>query len=103
MNESSVWQSEMELSVSGNDLWFDESGDELRDDEFPDDNYDDDLNETIPCPECRAEVYEDAEQCPHCGHYITSETNVWSGRPAWWIVLGILGVAALILALLFYI
>ncbi len=92
--------------MSGDQRWFEEPGDELRDDEFPDpDLYDqdpdlnDDFSETLPCPQCGNEVYEDAVRCPHCGTYITHDTNVWSGRPAWWIVLGLLGVLAVILTL----
>ena len=53
------------------------------------------------CPECGAEVYEDAERCPSCGSYIilSSSGSVWQGRPAWWIILGLLGIIAVILAL----
>lgn len=90
--------------MSGDQRWFEEPDDELRDDEFPDpdqdpDLYDDDFSETLPCPQCGNEVYEDAVRCPHCGTYITHGTNVWSQRPAWWIVLGLLGVLAVILVL----
>ena len=62
---------------------------------------DDDLDrsETVSCPSCCVDVYEDAEQCPSCGEWITSFHSPWQGRSTWWIVLGILGVAATILAL----
>ena len=84
-------------------LRFEEPEDELRDDEFPDDGqHDDDLSAALPCPECGAEVYEDAVQCPRCGAYLTHDTNIWSGRPVWWILLGILGILAVILALAGY-
>lgn len=93
--------------MSGDDLWFDEPGDELDDelpdeldeDEFPNDEWDDDSAETAPCPECGAEVYEDAVQCPVCGNYITHQTRIWSGRPGWWVILGLLGVLAAVLVL----
>jgi len=86
--------------MSGDDLWFDEPGDEWEDDEVSDEHdFDDDFSETLPCPECGAEVYEDVEQCPVCGSYITRTTRVFSGRPGWWIVLGLLGILAAILAL----
>ena len=92
--------------MPGDDLWFEETGDELRDSEFSDDDpcddcddSDDELTETAPCPRCGAEMYEDAVQCPACGSYVTHTTNVWSGRPAWWIVLGLLGILAVILTL----
>lgn len=61
----------------------------------------DDSNDVLPCPECGAEIYEDSQQCPVCGNYITFTGNgPFSGRPLWWIVLGLAGVVALIVALL---
>ena len=90
--------------MSSNDPWFEELGDELDDHEFPEeDDFDDDQSETAPCPECGAEVYEDAVQCPHCGAYVTHDTRVWSGRPTWWIALGVLGILAVVLAFAAYI
>ncbi|MEE8453036.1 MAG: zinc-ribbon domain-containing protein [Thermoguttaceae bacterium] len=99
--------------MNGNDLWYEEPDDQFDDDQFDDGQFDDgefddgefdddDSTETVPCSECGAEVYEDAVQCPHCGSYIVARTNVWAGRPGWWIALGILGVAAVILALAGY-
>ena len=69
------------------------------DDDWPDD--DDGETLTFPCPNCRAEIYEDAEQCPHCGEYVEgrSTSAVWAGRPGWWILLGGLGIVATIIAL----
>lgn len=64
-------------------------------DEFLDDT----PAETIPCPQCGHDVYEESERCPACGSYIVHDTSIWSGRPAWWIVLGLLGIAAVVLAL----
>ena len=78
---------------------FEESGDELKEHEFPDDQFDDEWNETIACPQCGAEVYEDADYCPACDTYITPRSHTWSGRPTWWIVLGLLGILATILVL----
>lgn len=49
---------------------------------------DDDLEETIPCPQCGVEIYEDAERCPRCGTYLTREAL--RGRPPWWVVLGVI-------------
>jgi hypothetical protein len=76
----------------------------------PDDDYydaaqydaaqcDDDSSETLPCPNCAAEIYEDAERCPNCGEYVTPSSSLWAGRPAWWIILGILGILATIIVL----
>ena len=81
------------------------SDDDLDDDEFPDEDWDeddigeqDDEAEVLPCPHCGADVYEDAPKCPACGHYITFESSLWSSRPWWWILLGLLGIAAVIWA-----
>ena len=68
--------------------------------DWQEDCWDDDApSETVPCPECGAEVYEDAEQCVSCGEWITTFHSPWQGRAAWWVTLGILGIAATILAL----
>ena len=78
------------------------SDDELHDDEYPDDWEDSDDEEetlTLPCPECGAEVYEDAEQCPQCGSYLTAGTHPFAGRSIIWIGLGLLGVVAVVWAL----
>ena len=32
------------------------------DDDYDTDDYDDDSSETLPCPNCGAEIYEDAER-----------------------------------------
>jgi len=84
------------------------SASDWPDEQDPDDEdwvYDDDDDaETVPCPECGAEVYEEAESCPACGNYIvhshtSASHNVWSDRPWWWTILGILGILLLIWAL----
>ncbi len=71
------------------------------DDEFDEPLDDDDSAELVACPECGTDVYEEAEQCPVCGAYITHSTSAWQGRPIWWIVLGLIGivVTSLLLAL----
>jgi hypothetical protein len=83
------------------DSWkFDDPDDELRDEEFPDEeDSDDDLSDTIPCPDCGADIYEDAVRCPVCGSYVTADTGPWSGRPRWWILLAAAVVLALIVGL----
>ncbi|QDU39295.1 hypothetical protein Mal4_36340 [Maioricimonas rarisocia] len=67
-------------------------------DDIPDD--DDDESITLPCPACGADVYEDADVCPVCGEFIIRSSRVWDGQPAWWIGLGLLGIAAVVLVLL---
>ncbi len=83
--------------------WFDRPGRELEDYEYPDAPDDDEDDETpaASCPECGADVYEDAPRCPVCGAYITPGSGgyLWAGRPVWWIVLGILGITATIVVL----
>ncbi|WP_299466340.1 zinc ribbon domain-containing protein [uncultured Gimesia sp.] len=65
-------------------------------------DFDDELEtETVPCTNCGAEVYEDAVSCPVCGEYVGINTHPFSDRPRWWITLGILGVIATILSLIF--
>lgn len=65
------------------------------------DDYDfDDESDTEPCPECGEEIYEDSDQCPKCGADVALGSNVWSGRPWWWKLLGILGIGAMILGLM---
>lgn len=83
--------------------WCDDPGNGLREEEFPDEpDGPDEPSDTVACPDCGAEVYEDAVQCPRCGSYITHRTTPWSGRPLWWIVLGVLGILAAILGLAGY-
>jgi len=70
-----------------------ESGDD-------DDGYDDDSVELLPCPECGAEIYEEAQRCPYCGAYVVhSSGNLFDGRAWWWIVLGVLGIISVVVTL----
>jgi hypothetical protein len=80
---------------------WDESSDSLDDREYPDaDDLDDGSTDTVVCPHCGADVYEDADQCPECGMFLLSDTRVWSSKSLGWIALGLLGVVAAILALI---
>ena len=86
--------------MSRDDSWFDEADDDVRDDAYPDeDESDDDTTATVVCPHCGAEVYEDAEYCPACDNYITPGGNAFSGRPLWWILLGVAGIVAMLVVL----
>lgn len=83
-----------------NQSWDDDDDDEA---EWDDDSEfdDDDETETVVCSNCGAEIYEDAVSCPVCGEYVTKNTHPFSERPNWWITLGVLGVIATILSLVF--
>lgn len=70
--------------------------DDPQNDDWPEE---DDSCGTVPCPNCGGKVYEDAEQCPLCGEYIVrGGGRVWSGKPLWWLLLGLAGVLALVFA-----
>lgn len=74
--------------------------DDDEDREFPDasdtDGGDDENDLLSPCPNCKRMMYDDAEQCPYCGHYASAETAPAS-HAAWVIVTA---VVCLILAVL---
>lgn len=71
--------------------WADDDEDNWPDDDAP--------AETIPCPACGADVYEEADQCPACGEFIVADTAVFSNKPSWYVVLAVLGIIAVIAAL----
>jgi hypothetical protein len=71
-----------------------------RDDESwdePDFDGPDDDSDTVPCPYCGAEMYEDAPRCPQCGQYISAEDAPAGRKPAW-IIVGVLLCLAVALA-----
>ncbi len=84
--------------------------DDFDDDDFDDDYDDDDESETIPCPSCGADIYEDAEACPHCGDYIHHgySRGWWSFGGAldewspFWVLLAMAGVIAVVFSLMMF-
>ncbi len=60
---------------------------------------DDADSETVACPSCLRAIWEEAEQCPHCGEYVTRGGQL-PARAAGgvWAVLG--AVLAIVLTLL---
>ncbi len=52
---------------------------------------------TEKCPACSAEVYEDADRCPHCGEYIIPGGIAARKWTAWWWVAFGLSLLALFL------
>lgn len=71
--------------------------DEWNDDWESSDEADDDTPDLVACPACGEEIYEDAEQCPCCGEYVVPSTSAFAGRSLWFCLLGLLGVAAMVL------
>ena len=64
------------------------------DDDFSDDDLGDDSeSEALPCPSCHQLVYEDTEQCPHCGDWITP-LAAHARKPVWIRVAGFVALAA---------
>jgi hypothetical protein len=49
---------------------------------------------TEPCPHCRKPIYDDAEQCPYCHHYIAPEAS-YSRKPLWLIIGALVALAAM--------
>jgi hypothetical protein len=75
-------------------------GDEDDDWEDPEPADESDDAELATCPSCGEEIFEDAERCPYCGDYVVHSTSPFAGRPLWFCVLGLLGVAATVFYLL---
>ena len=57
---------------------------------YPEGLYADNTRDTVPCRNCQAEIDEDAEQCPKCGHYVTREDDTPAGQSNFWIVVMLL-------------
>ena len=63
------------------------------------DTPDDDL---AYCPDCGAEVYLHANQCPHCGNYITPTLGgKGGGRSLLFAVIAVIALAALVYVTVF--
>jgi hypothetical protein len=72
---------------------WDEGGDDF--------GSDDDEEPTIPCPHCRAEIHEDAQQCPACGEYLSEEDSHRSSYPPWVIATAVIVLLAVIATYVF--
>ncbi|MGH7130049.1 MAG: zinc ribbon domain-containing protein [Planctomycetaceae bacterium] len=68
-------------------------------DDWPDSDDEDAESLTVDCSNCGAAVYEDAVRCPVCGEYVAWSASGWSDRPGWFVLLGIAGLIATIIAL----
>lgn len=83
------WTDEMEEE-------WDEGDGDPPDGEFEDDS---ERSETVVCPACGADVYEDAEKCPLCGDWITPQLSGRAAPPLyrWGAVVLLAVIAALII------
>ncbi|QJW95008.1 zinc ribbon domain-containing protein [Frigoriglobus tundricola] len=54
---------------------------------YPAGLYADEERAVVPCPHCRAEIDEEAQQCPKCGMYLSREDAPREGKSAAWIVM----------------
>lgn len=76
-----------------------------RDDDFDDDDevaFDEDDDPTVACPHCHRDVYDDAEQCPRCGAYLSHEDRPWVRKPAW-VVVGVCICLAIVYRWIFFV
>jgi hypothetical protein len=70
--------------------------DDDEDDETDYSLRDEDDGDTVPCSHCGRDVYDEAEQCPYCGEYITDEGPAARSWP-WWMWLGLAGALFVVL------
>jgi predicted RNA-binding Zn-ribbon protein involved in translation (DUF1610 family) len=64
--------------------------DDFADDTSGDfDENDDDAADTLPCPNCGREIYDEAQRCPHCGQYIAAGERA-SAHPPWVVITAVL-------------
>jgi hypothetical protein len=59
----------------------------------------DEETETVECPKCGADLYEDAVRCPLCGEYVHHTHSVWKDKPLWWKLVGLAGILAILLSI----
>ena len=79
------------------DQWDD---DEWTDEELGWNEPDDSETETVRCPACGEEIYSESERCTFCGAPVDLPGSaVWLGKPAWYVLLGMLGIIAVLLAM----
>jgi hypothetical protein len=84
------------MTNAAHDDWPEE-GEDWEDEPWSDEEAPADL---VPCPNCGAEVYEDAERCPVCGEYVVHGSSpAWQGKPGWYVALAVLGTIAVIVVL----
>jgi hypothetical protein len=78
-----------------------DDNDGLDDREFPDPDQEagtgtDEATDTVPCPFCRAQVYDNAEWCPHCRNYLFYDGPPLREKP-WWLIGGVVSCLVVVL------
>ena len=68
--------------------------------EWEGDDGDDSDDGYIPCPYCGETMLEDAEHCPACNRWITSEDLPSKGHPWWIVAVVVILIAVMILSVL---
>jgi hypothetical protein len=71
----------------------------------PDDDDGDEDNDELGayvCPSCGKSVYDDCEQCPHCGDYITPRSRAISAPGGRWLVFAVVLMVILTLLAVYY-
>jgi predicted nucleic acid-binding Zn ribbon protein len=46
----------------------------------------DGIADTIACPYCQEDIYEDSQRCPHCENYISGEVSKRTSHPSWVVI-----------------
>ncbi len=71
------------------------------DDDYVDEEWVDDEGDTeddlLVCPSCKQAVHEDAQQCPHCGDWITPVWPKGRSKRLIWIVAAVLAILGLLM------
>ena len=81
--------------------WDDDEDHDDEDDWYPEGQDDPDELDLVTCPACGEEIYEEAEQCPECGHYMVRGSNSpLRTAPNWYVAIALLGIVAVIIAML---
>jgi hypothetical protein len=60
---------------------------------------DDEETPLVRCPNCCREIYREADSCPHCGEFLISDPAPLDSKRKWFVMLGLLGMLAVVLVL----
>jgi len=61
---------------------------------------DDERTETVACPACGVQIYENADRCPLCGEYVVTSGKTAHRRSGWWVLVALALIAGLLLMVL---